>query len=98
MPTEIRLWLEEESLSESERKSVEPIVFQELTDEEQEIIQTAIREGEYVEQIGEESVAFSALREKIEAQVNEDAEAYLKYSDTYYRIGLVEGDYIIAET
>jgi hypothetical protein len=98
MPTEIKLWLEEVSLSMSERESIDPIVFSELHNAEQEIIQTAIQEGEYTTQIGEESDAFSSLSDKIESRANEDLEVYLKDSDTYYMVGLVEGDHIIAET
>jgi len=98
MPTEIKLWLEEVSLSMSERESIDPIVFSELHNTEQEIIQTAIQEGEYTTQIGEESEAYSSLSDKIESRANEDLEVYLKDSDTYYMVGLVEGDHIIAET
>lgn len=96
MPTEIELWLEKLSLSMSKRESIDPIVFSELPDSQQEIIRTAIDEGEYTTQIGEESDAFSALRDKIESHANEELEVYLKKSDIYYKVGLVAGDHIIA--
>lgn len=96
MPTEIELWLEKVSLSMSKRESIDPIVFSELPDSQQEIIRTAIDEGEYTTQIGEESDAFSTLRDKIESHANEKLEVYLKKSDIYYKVGLVAGDHIIA--
>lgn len=96
MPTEIELWLEKLSLSMSKRESIDPIVFSELPESQQEIIRTAIDEGEYTTQIGEESDAFSTLRDKIESHANEELEVYLKKSDIYYKVGLVAGDHIIA--
>lgn len=98
MPTEIKLWLEEVSPSKSKRESIDPIVFNELPDAQQKIMQSAIEDGEYTTQIGEETEAFSSLSDKIEAKANEDLEVYLKDADTYYRVGLVKGDHIIAET
>lgn len=96
MPTEIELWLEKLSLSMSKRESIDPIVFSELPESQQEIIRTAIDEGEYTTQIGEESDAFSTLRDKTESHANEELEVYLKKSDIYYKVGLVAGDHIIA--
>jgi hypothetical protein len=98
MSSEIELWLEKASLSTSKRDSIDPIVFSELTDSQQEIIRTAIDDGKYTTQIGEESDAFSNLRYKIESHANEELEVFLKKSDIYYNVGLVEGDHIIAET
>lgn len=96
MPTEIRFWLEEVTLSESEQDSIEPIVFSDLSNRQKEIVQTALEEVEYTSEIGEESSALKNLRQRISARTDGGLEAYLKRGDTYYRIGFVSGDHIIA--
>ncbi|WP_265108228.1 hypothetical protein [Halosolutus halophilus] len=96
MPTEIQFWLEEVTLSESEQDSIEPIVFSDLLSRQKEIVQTALEEGEYTSEIGEESSALKNLRQSISARTDGGLEAYLKRGDTYYRIGFVSGDHIIA--
>lgn len=97
MPTEIQFWLDEVPLSESERDSLDPIVFSDLSNGEQEIVQTALEEGEYTSEIGEESTALRNLRQRIASRTDGGVEAYLKRGDTYYRIGFVSGDHIIAD-
>lgn len=97
MPTEIRFWLEEATLSDSERGSIEPIVFSDLSNGQQEIVQTALEEGEYTSEIGEESSALKSLQRSVSARTDGGLEAYLKRGDTYYRIGFVSGDHIIAD-
>ena len=96
MPTEIQFWLEEVTLSESEQDSLEPIAFSDLSNRQKEIVQIALEEGEYTSEIGEESSALTNLRQSISARTGGGLEAYLKRSDTYYRIGFVSGDHIIA--
>lgn len=96
MPTEIRFWLEEVTLSESEQNSIEPIVFSDLSNRQKEIVQTALEEGEYTSEIGEESSALKNLRQSISARTDGGLEAYLERGDTYYRIGFVSGDHLIA--
>lgn len=97
MPTEIQLWFEEVTLSESEQNSIEPIVFGDLPNGQKEIVQTALEEGEYTSEIGGESSAMKNLRESISARTDGGLKAYLKQDDIYYRIGLVSGDHIIAD-
>jgi hypothetical protein len=94
----VRFWLKEESLSASEQESVNPIVFGELSTDEQEIVQAALEEGEYTVEQGSEPPALEHLRDRIEQKTGngETLEAYLEREDTYYRIGFVDGDHIIA--
>jgi hypothetical protein len=94
----VRLWLEEVSLSASEQESVNPIVFKELSTEEQEIVQTALETGEYTIEQGSEPPALENLRDRIERKTGngETLEAYLRREVTYYRVGFVDGDHIIA--
>lgn len=96
MPTEIEFWLQEVSLSESEQDAIDPIVYSELSSGQQEIVETALHEGEYTTEMGEEPPELAGLRRAIEAQADDGVEAYLKREDTYYRIGFVSGDHIIA--
>lgn len=97
MPTEIRFWLEEVTLSESEREAIEPIVFSDLSTSQQEIVQTALEDGEYTSEIGEESAALENLRRRISGRTDGGVEAYLERGETYYRIGFVSGDHVIAD-
>lgn len=96
MPTEIRFWLEEVTPSESEQDSIDPIVFSDLSNRQKEIVQTALEEGEYTSEIGEESSALKNLQQSVSARTDGGLEAYLERGDTYYRIGFVSGDHIIA--
>lgn len=95
---QLRFWLKEVSLSASERESVAQIVFAELSTGEQEIVKTALNEGEYTVVQESASPALERLRDRIEQQTGdgETLEAYLRRKDTYYRIGFVDGDHIIA--
>lgn len=97
MPTEIQFWLEEVTLSESEQDAIDPIVYGDLSNRQKEIVQTALEEGEYASEIGEESSALRSLRQRISSRTDGGVEAYLKRVDTYYRIGFVSGDHIIAD-
>ena len=97
MPTEIRFWLVEVTPSEAERDAIDPIVFSDLSNGQREIVQTALEEGEYRSEIGEESAALANLRRSIAARTDGGVEAYLERGDTYYRIGFVSGDHIVAD-
>lgn len=92
----IRFWLEEMSLSESEQDSANPIVYGNLSTAEQELVQTALNEGEYTTEHA--SPAVGDIRDRIEQRTGggETLEAYLRRNDTYYRIGYADGDHIIA--
>jgi len=94
LPT--RLWLERVSLSESERESVDPIVYGELPDAEREIVRTAIEEDEYTVETGTEPPAVDDLRDRIEERANGGLEVYLRRADAYYRVGFAAGDNIVA--
>lgn len=93
-----RLWLEEVSLSSSERDSVNPIVFAELSTDEQEIVRTARDAGEYTVEQTSVSSALERLRDRVEQRTGngETLKVYLRYDDTHYRVGFVDGDHIIA--
>lgn len=93
-----RFWLKEASLSVSEQESANPIVFGELSTGEQEIVQTALEEGEYTVEQGSEPPALEKLRDRIEQRTGagKTLEVYLRRKDTYYRVGFVDGDHIIA--
>jgi hypothetical protein len=96
----VRFWLAEASPSESTREAVDPIVYGSLPTDEQEIVRTALDEGEYTEPMGEESAALDSLRDRIEARTDTEAtdelEVYLRRDDAYYRVGFAAGDNIIA--
>lgn len=96
MPHEIKLWFEQVSLSESKRSSIDPMVFTDLSETQREIVETAIEEGEYTERIGEESAALSSLKARVEERSGDGVEVYLRRDGTYYRVGFVAGDHIIA--
>ena len=93
-----RLWFEQVTLSASERESVDPIVFGELPEEEREIVRTALEEGEYTLDADRGLPAFESLRDRIEERTGdgETLEVCLRRGDTYYRIGFVDGDHVIA--
>lgn len=95
---QVRLWLTDASLSASERGSVNPIVVEKLSTEEQEIVQTALDEGEYTVDQESASPALERLRDRIEQRTGngETLEAYLRRTETYYRIGFADGDHVIA--
>jgi hypothetical protein len=94
----VRFWLKEVSLSASKQESVNPIVFEELSTDEQEIVQTALEEGEYTVEQGSEPPALGNLRDRIEQRTGngETLEAYLRREDIYYRVGFADSDHIIA--
>lgn len=94
----IRFWLEPVSLSAAERESVNPIVYRDLTDDEQAIVETALEAGEYTEEPGPGSPALERLRDRIEERTGngETLEVYLRREGTYYRVGFADGDHIIA--
>lgn len=94
----IRFWLEEVSLSPETRESVTPIVFAQLSSDEREIVRITLDNGEYT--VDQESAppAFERLRDRVGQRTSggETLEAYLRRADTYHRIGLADGDHIIA--
>ncbi|MDX1744881.1 MAG: hypothetical protein R3324_02990, partial [Halobacteriales archaeon] len=96
MPTTIRFWLDEATVSEQKRDDINPITCGNVTDGEKELIQTTIESGEYTSEIGSESPALDTLRERIGDQNPGGVEVYLRCDDTYYRVGFVDGDHIMA--
>jgi hypothetical protein len=81
------------SLSTAERNSLDPIAFGELPDSEQEIVHTAIEEGEYRKcpaadpQIPDPLISFA---NRAAAHRGEDGHgpAYLNYDGSYYALGV----------
>ncbi|NHN41588.1 hypothetical protein G9C85_08050 [Halorubellus sp. JP-L1] len=94
----IRFWLEEVSLTQSEREQVTSIAFDDLSSDQREIVRTVFEEGEYTTAHESASPALEALRDRIEQRTGngETLEAYLRRKDTYYRVGFADGDHIIA--
>jgi hypothetical protein len=94
----VRLWLEQVTLSESERESIDPIVFGDLSEAEQDLVWPALDEGEYTAEPGTESAALERLRERIETRTGdgETLKTYLGRGETLYRVGFADGDHIIA--
>ncbi len=95
----VRFWLEEVSLTESEQESIDSLVFSDLSTEAQEIVRTAISEEEYTVQQGSKPPALETIRDRIEQRTGngETLEVFLRREDTYYRVGYVDGDHIIAQ-
>lgn len=93
-----RLWLEQVTLSETDRDTVDPIIFGTLSEAEKEIIQTALNDGEYTSDTETEPPALEDLRSRIEERTGggQTLEVYLKHNETYYRVGFAAGDHIIA--
>jgi hypothetical protein len=94
----VRFWLEEMSLSTSERDAFNPIVFGELSTGERNIVQTALEEEEYTVDQGSEPPVLETLRDRIEQRTGngETLEVYLKREENHYGVGFVDGDHIIA--
>lgn len=93
-----RLWLESVSLSTSDREALDPIVFRHLSETEQDIVQTAIDEGEYTTDSEDDSPALAQLRSRIEERTDDGRtlEVYLVREQSYYRVGFAAGDHIVA--
>jgi hypothetical protein len=93
-----RLWLEQVTVSETDRDSVDPIIFGNLSEAEQDIVQTALDDGEYTSDTETEPPALEDLRSRIEERTGggQTLEVYLKRNETYYRVGFAAGDHIIA--
>ena len=93
-----RLWFEEVSLSTPDREGIDPIAFDDLSDAEREIVRTALEEGEYTVERDRGSPAFERLRDRIEERTGdgETLAVYLRRGQTYYRVGFVDGDHIVA--
>lgn len=85
------------TLSASERDAIDPIVFGELPDSEQEFVRTAVEDGEYRTcpaadpYIPEPLTSFADRVGRRRAENDADA-AYLKYGDTYYALGVTIED------
>jgi hypothetical protein len=94
LPT--RLWLERAELTESERNTVDPIVFGDLPAAERDLVATALDEGEYVVDSEAAPPALESLRDRIERRADGGLEVYLRRDRTYYRVGFAEGDHIVA--
>ena len=93
-----RLWFERVSLSASERGSVDPIAFGDLSGAEREIVRAALEEGGYAIEADRGSPAFDDLRDWIEDRTGngETLTVYLRRGDAYYRVGFADGDHVIA--
>lgn len=93
-----RLWFEAVSISESERESIDPIVFEDLSEAEREVVRTALEEGEYTSERDGGPPGLERLRVRIEARTGsgETLEVYLRRGQAYYRVGFADGDHVIA--
>ena len=93
-----RLRFEEVSLSASQRGSIDPIVFGDLSEAEREVVRTALEEGECTLERDRGPPAFESLRDRIEARTGngETLAVYLRRRDTYYRAGFADGDHVVA--
>ena len=93
-----RLWFEEVTLQASERESIDPLVFGDLSEAEREIVRTALEEGEDTLERDQGPPAFERLRDRIEARTGNGGtlEVYLRRGGTYYRVGFADGDHIVA--
>jgi hypothetical protein len=93
-----RLWFEEVSLPESERESVDPIVFGDLSADERDIGRTVLEEGEYTLERDRGPPAFERLQDRIEARTENGGplEVSLRRGDTDYRVGFADGDHVVA--
>lgn len=96
MPTGIRLELEPVSLSQSERESIDPIVFGERSGPEQEKLQTAIETTRATDEIGNESRAIMGIREAIEQRTDDDLQVFVARGNSYFTTRFVVGGHIIA--
>lgn len=96
MPTEIRLEMEPVSLSQSERESIDPIVFSERSEPEQKKLRTAVETGRSIDQIGNESKATRKIREAIEERTNDDLQVFVTRKNSYYTTRFVVGEHIVA--
>lgn len=94
----VRFWLEDASLSTSERDALDPIVFGELSTGERDIVRTALEDGEYTVDQASKPSAVESLRARIEQRTGngETLEAYLRRGDVYHGVGFADGDHIIA--
>ena len=95
-PTEIKLEMEPVSLPQSERESINPIVFGERSRPEQEKLETAIETGKSVEQIGNESDAIRGIQGSIEERTSDDPQVFVTRGNSHFAIRFVVGDYIVA--
>lgn len=96
MSTEIRLELEPVSLSQSERESIDPVVFNERSEPEQEKLQTAIETTRSVDEIGNESEATLKIREAIEKRTDDGPQVFVTRGNSYFATRFVVGEHIIA--
>lgn len=96
MSTKIRLELEPVSLSQSERESIDPIVFRERSEPEQRKLQTATETRRSLDEIGNESKATLQIREAIEERTNDDLRVFVRRGNSYFTTRFVVGEHIIA--
>ena len=94
----VRFWLEDVSLSTSEREGLDPIVFGDLSTGEQDIVRTALEEGEYTVDQASKPSAAESLRARVEQRTGngETLEVYLRRGDAYHGVGFADGEHIIA--
>lgn len=96
MPTEISLELESVSPPQSERESMDPIVFSKRSESEQKKLQKAIEAGKTTDQIGDESKATRKIREAIEKRNIDDPQVFVKRGNSYFTAWFVVGEHIVA--
>lgn len=93
---DIELALEPASLSQSDRQSVDPIVFSDRSTSEQATLMEAIETASFTDAIGNESPGTQGLREAIEERNDDDPQVFAKVNDAYYSIRFVAGHHIVA--
>ncbi len=99
MPARLRL----KTVPAPDCEAADPIVFADLPAEEQDLVETALEEGEYTAPNGRSAPpAFKRLRERVETRARSggcgELVVYLRRGETHYRVALVNGDHIIAST
>lgn len=96
MPARLRL----KGVQTPDCENADPIRFADLSTAEQDLVETALEQGEYTVPTEETSPAFDSLREAVEARSDTCGElvVYLRRGETYYRVALVNGDNVIAST
>lgn len=94
--TPTRLWFEPVDAPANESEA-DPIEDTSLPSAEQDLVDTAIDEGEYVVESEATPPALESLRDRIEARTDGGSTlvVYLVRDGQYYRIGFVNGDHII---
>lgn len=82
--------MKEVSLSQSEREELDIIQFSDLSDDEKEIIRTAMENEEWrgCTEEGSPDGLGSHRKRVMEHRTDDDYHVYLQYEDTYYAVAL----------